>query len=225
MKPLIIANLKSYKLETELKEWLEDIDNSDVLGELEIVVAPSHTHLYLIKNLKNLKKSAQNSSPFPKGAYTGEINAEQLKEYDVDYCIVGHSERRKYFNETNQQVSNKIDQLLEQNITPIVCVDKESCTNQITILEDKIRKRCIFAYEPVSSIGTGNPADPEQVREIAQLIKELTNSDQDILYGGSVDESNIEVYLNIEGINGFIIATSSLNPKEFIRVIKASNGK
>lgn len=225
MKPLIIANLKSHKLETEIKEWVEDVEKVvSNFNSIEAVVAPPFPYLNLTSKIKSLKSSSQDVSPFPSGSYTGAVNAEQLKDFGVKYCIVGHSERRKYFHETNQQISNKIDLLTEHDITPIVCVDNHTFAQQIAIIEDKNKPACIFAYEPASSIGSGNPADPQLVEEMARNIQGSLGNKSEILYGGSIDVDNINEYLNIPAVNGFIIGTSALNPKSFIDLLRAING-
>ena len=111
MKHLIIANLKSYKLEKELEEWLSDVSNYVSKSGAKTIVAPPFVYLHLLSKYPSITNAAQDVSPFPPGSYTGEINAEQLKDYQIKYCIVGHSERRKYFSESPTQINNKIDML------------------------------------------------------------------------------------------------------------------
>lgn len=204
-----------------------------------IVLCPSFDALASITQLfKNtaIKIGAQNCAPYPLGPYTGEVAAESLHELGCTYCIVGHSERRTYFHETDSLIGQKTKLLLENNIMPIVCIGetkeqhekKETHTVLRTQLEalshvNKTDKKIIIAYEPIWAIGTGIAAHPSYIQEIFNwLTQECTRSlgaDYQLLYGGSVNEANAKEIKNISGINGFLIGNASLDFQKFQNIV------
>ncbi|MEK7559628.1 MAG: triose-phosphate isomerase [Patescibacteria group bacterium] len=219
-KLFIIANWKSNKTIKEAEEWIrkfkEEFERESFdISSKEIIICPSFTVLKSfsdsIKSLNFfLKIGAQDISSFDQGAYTGEVNGLQIKE-SADYVIVGHSERRTNFNESSELISKKADMARRYGIVPIFCVQDET-----TPIPDKI---AIVAYEPPSAIGTGKPDTPENAEEVAKKIKE-ENKAQFVLYGGSVTSENVKLFSAMQNIDGFLIGGASLDPSEFLQIIK-----
>jgi triosephosphate isomerase len=210
-----------------------------------------HVPLPYLKDIYNLlaaqtsvKIGAQNVSEFWEGAYTGEVSAFMLRDSGARYCIVGHSERRQYFHESNEQILNKIKLLQKVDIRPILCVgesaedrrqkrEKEIIDEQLKltlnsdILDSELQKM-IIAYEPVWAIGAGNPASPNQAQEmhayIRKLVAQARNSEVAdnivILYGGSVTPENAEGFFEQLDIDGALLGKASLDPSQFWKVIK-----
>ncbi len=218
-KLFIVANLKSYKTKSEAKEWLEKFKvialNKDILQEKEIIVCPPFTLLYLFNsffkdNNLDIKLGAQDVSEFGEGAYTGEINAKQVKEF-ADYILIGHSERRTNFNETEKSLSKKTKLSLQNNLEPIFCVQGRE-----TPVPQGIK---ILAYEPVFAIGSGNPDTPENAQEIAKSYWDKNNN-LTILYGGSVTSGNVNSFTKEKNIGGVLVGGASLEAEEFIKIIE-----
>ena len=200
-----------------------------------IVICPNFCELALFENLKSngIKLGAQNVSEFVVGSHTGEINIEMLKKYGADYCIVGHSERRHDFGETHFQINAKLKLLIENNITPILCVG-ESVANDMSQIDfaknivktqleaeliDIDKKDLIVAYEPIWSIGTGKVADVPHITEICKFIKQNFDVSK-VLYGGSVNANNINEISKIEYVDGVLIGKASLNSNNVIEMLK-----
>lgn len=228
-----------------IEENLRQYDTTDV----DIIVCPPFPYLELVSDVSedsNFFVGAQNVAKFDNGAYTGEVSASMLKSMAVDYCIVGHSERRKYFFETNQDIAQKIDLLLQQDITPIMCVGESLEEREAGKHFDVIRKqveegifhlkaedmqRCIIAYEPVWAIGTGKTATKEQAQEIHAFIRKLIvekyNDDVaqevSILYGGSCNPKNAQELFSMEDVDGGLIGGASLKANDFIQIACSFN--
>ena len=219
-KLFIIANWKSNKTIQDSEKWLtsfkEELDSTPIdLSGKEIIVCPSFPSLNCLQSLSKkinlpVRVGAQNISLFDAGAYTGEVNALQIREL-ADYAIIGHSERRTNFNESAETVSHKADVARKYGIIPIVCIQDEE-----TQIPEKIS---IVAYEPPTAIGTGNPDTPENAGEIARKIK-MENKAQFVLYGGSVTSENVKSFSDNENIDGFLVGGASLDPLEFLQIIK-----
>lgn len=215
----IVANLKSYKIESEAKKWLEEFleikSYESKFENKKIIICPSFTLLPLFssfvkENSLLVELGAQNVSPFDEGAYTGEVNARQLKDY-CNYVLVGHSERRNNFNETEQLLGKKTELALKYQLMPIFCIQNNN--------NDIPQGVNIVAYEPTFAIGSGNPDTPEN----ADLISSSVNSKENkynILYGGSVNSGNVGSFTKMPNISGVLIGGESLNAKEFIEIIK-----
>lgn len=167
-----------------------------------------------------LHTASQNVSHLAPGKHTGEINAYMLSEL-VSYCLVGHSERRRDFGETSTMVAEKCQLLLENTITPIICLDVPYLDEQIKELfrKDIEVSRCLFVFEPVSAIGTGNPMSPKDANHIANQISFLTDFQAPVLYGGSVSADNVLSFTNEPNISGVLIGTDSLYPSHFSEII------
>jgi len=165
---------------------------------------------------------AQDVSHLAPGKHTGEITANMLGEL-VSYCIVGHSERRRDFNETSDMVAEKTKLLLENSITPIVCLDLPYLDEQIKALfQNNIDvSRCFFVYEPVSAVGTGCPIDPIDANHTANQISFLIDNVAPILYGGSVTADNVKSFVDQSRIDGVLVGTDSLEPTLFAGIINS----
>jgi len=198
----------------------------------------------LLNGKNNYSISAQNCSNKKSGAYTGEVSVEMLKSINISYCIVGHSERREYYGETNQILKEKVDLCLEQGITPIFCcgealeIREKSGQNGFVRgqLEDSLfhlsadqLRSIIIAYEPIWAIGTGKTASTEQAQQMHEFIRSVlaekwgadVAQDITILYGGSVKASNAKELFSCPDVDGGLVGGASLIAPEFVEIIKA----
>jgi triosephosphate isomerase len=219
VKNLLIANWKSHKSveETEnyfstLVERKENLHTQDT----DVVICPPSIGLYSAKKIvaeQNLpvKIGSQNISPFSEGAYTGEIAASQIQSL-VEYVIIGHSERRSNFNETENVIQKKIEQAKSVGLTVVLCVQGSD-----TPVYEGVD---VIAYEPISAIGTGNPESPENVTVVLEALHERAPQAV-LLYGGSVDKTSIHSFLSIELLHGFLVGGASLDPDTFIYLVSA----
>ncbi len=224
----VIANWKSNKTSAEVKTWLADFQpfwKKNRSSDLEIVLCPSFIHIPLVAAaLPMLPLGAQTLSPYPTGSYTGAVAASMLKEY-VQYVILGHVERRQFFNETDPMVANQALQALDNTITPILAVNDMNWSTQLSQLSDEQLLRCLVMYEPpeaISTNGQGHPADLEKIRPSIQVIKESYQV-KGVLYGGSVSASNVQAYMSDPLISGVVPGNASLDAHEFIKLLSALN--
>jgi triosephosphate isomerase len=207
-----------------------------------IVLCPSFPVLHLLADLfKNTSVyiGAQNCSDHVKGAYTSQVDALSLAQAGCTYCIIGHSEARNYLHETDEQIGQKLINLCKQGIRPIVCVgetrDEYENGHTYTVLERQLQPICqslkqcgnhvyYIAYEPIWAIGTGDTPSYAYIEQVFSWIREyctqrLPDTGVHMLYGGSVDEHNIADLKKIEGINGFLIGTASLDFQKLQKII------
>ena len=217
-KIYIVANWKSNKTVSEATEWIKQLTAYSLpsTANLEIVVCPPFTLLYPLKAVVSSLSSvvhlgAQDVSPFPDGAYTGEVSARMLKDLGVTYVMIGHSERRKYFNENEQILANKVRESLDIGLVPIFCVQGKT-----TPVPDGVS---IILYEPLTAIGTGQAGSPQDANEVAKVLKEISGRETMILYGGSVTPENVVNFCQQEFIGGVAVGGVSLDPLEFIQII------
>lgn len=214
-----------------------------------VICAPAIFLRDLVKREgENLRIGAQNMHYAEEGAYTGEISSAMLKSYGVDYVVIGHSERRAYFNETDETVNMKIMTAVKDNITPIVCVGesldtREAGTTDIFVKKQVEKaylnvsaydaKKTVIAYEPIWAIGTGRTATPEQANEtivgIRKVVEELYGPEVAncirILYGGSVNAKNVDSLLAMSDIDGALVGGASLDPNSFLTLVRAALNK
>lgn len=243
-KPIIAGNWKMHKTIAEALEFVNDVKDKVDNDNVEAVICAPFT---LLKDLKeatkgtNIKIGAQNMHFEEKGAFTGEISPLMLKELDMDYVVIGHSERRQYFNETNETVNKKVLKALEVGIDPILCVGetleereagntKDVCKVQVEKALENVSKedlaKVVIAYEPVWAIGTGKTATSEDandviayIREVvANLYKELANEVR-IQYGGSVKPSNVAEIMNQSDIDGALVGGASLEANDYVELV------
>ncbi len=245
-KKIVVGNWKMNMTRSETKEFLTCMKERIKDETTEVAFAVPFTDLDVANSVidgTNILLAAQNVHYEPRGAYTGEISIEMLKELNVRYCIVGHSERRQYFNETDIDVNKKAKALIENNISPIICVgetleERENNTH-LEKIESQVKKaiadidirnvqNVIIAYEPLWAIGTGNTATPEIAEEICSYIRykvaemygiSISNNIR-ILYGGSVNENNAKEFFAKDNIDGALVGGASLKTS-FVEIIKA----
>ncbi len=217
----LVANWKSNKTKFEAKDWLAEVSAQSFGEGLKIIILAPFTLLDTISghirvNDLRIKLGAQDISPFDNGPYTGEVSGKLIKEF-ADYVLIGHSERRVNFGESDEMVGKKVDRAIAVGITPIVCISNLS---QLDGLESK--KEIVFVYEPPGAISTSGPdakaENPNLTLEFVRKIKEKTPSV--VIYGGSVDANNVKEYLDLENISGALIGGQSLDPGNFINILK-----
>ena len=243
-KPIIAGNWKMHKTIAEALEFVNEVKDRVNNDKVEAVICAPFT---LLKDLKqatkgtNIKIGAQNMHFEEKGAFTGEISPLMLKELDMDYVVIGHSERRQYFNETDETVNKKVLKELEVGIDPILCVGetleereagntKDVCKVQVEKALENVSKedlaKVVIAYEPVWAIGTGKTATSEDandviayIREVvANLYGELANEVR-IQYGGSVKPSNVAEIMNQSDIDGALVGGASLEANDYVELV------
>ena len=240
-KPIIAGNWKMHKTIAEALEFVNEVKDRVNNDKVEAVICAPFT---LLKDLKqatkgtNIKIGAQNMHFEEKGAFTGEISPLMLKELDMDYVVIGHSERRQYFNETDETVNKKVLKALEVGIDPILCVGEtleereagktvEKITKQTELALEGLTKEqvenTIIAYEPIWAIGTATSEDANDViayiREVvANLYGELANEVR-IQYGGSVKPSNVAEIMNQSDIDGALVGGASLEANDYVELV------
>lgn len=249
-KQIAAANWKMNLTYLQGQQLLGEILDKD-LGSKEnheVIFAVPFPYLIMAKEkttaLKNYYIAAQNCSNKKSGAYTGEISVEMLNSIHIKHCIIGHSERREYFNETNEQLAEKLNLLLENDMTPIFCcgepLDIREANTQNEYVEKQLKeslfhlsaddiKKVIIAYEPIWAIGTGKTATTEQAQEIhaylrSVIAKQYGNDVADeisILYGGSVKANNAKEIFASPDVDGGLVGGASLVALDFIEIIKA----
>ncbi len=243
--PFIAGNWKMYKTTAEARKFAEEFKKIYVPSDVRVAIFAPYTQLEaLAEEFKGtgIGVGAQNVHYEKEGAFTGEISIPMLAEIGVKYCIVGHSERRQYFNETDETVNLKAKALIAAGITPIICVgedlyqrehdfqDKlvaEQVANALDGIPAEDVKKIVIAYEPIWAIGTGRTATPIQANHMCEVIRdEITNLyDEDtadevvIQYGGSVKPENATEILNMEEIDGALVGGASLDPAKFIEIV------
>lgn len=251
-KPFIAGNWKMYKTIGEALELVSRLKEAGIGKEnVDVVVAPPFTALgSVFAQIKDstIELCAQDTFWEESGAYTGEISPTMLKDVGCKYVIVGHSERRQYFHETNETVNNKIKATIKCGLIPIVCIGESleerqggqafgvverqvnECLHNLSV--DQMRST-IIAYEPIWAIGTGQTATDAQAQEVHQFIRQLLgnlfNADLAnivrIIYGGSVKPDNIDGLMSQPDIDGALVGGASLDPQSFVNLVRFSHGE
>jgi triosephosphate isomerase len=249
-KQIAAANWKMNLTFQQATALLQSINSAEIsLKENhEVVFAVPFPYLPMsigsVQHKKNFFISAQNCSDKKSGAYTGEVSTEMLKSIDVTFCLVGHSERREYFGESNLMLADKLNLCLANGITPIFCCGEALATReqnqQNSYVEQQLAEslfhlsreeilKIVIAYEPIWAIGTGKTASTEQAQEMHAFIRSALKSHYDaaiadqisILYGGSVKAANAKEIFGSKDVDGGLVGGASLNASEFIEIIKA----
>lgn len=241
---IIAGNWKMNKTMAQSVEFFQELKNYRT-NERKIIVCVPYTDLYVLSRVlsdKEIKLGAQNMHFEEQGAYTGEISPLMLIENGVDYVIIGHSERRQYFNETDETVNLKVNYAITIGLKPILCVGetldqrekgltenvvKSQVINALKEVDIKSVEDVIIAYEPIWAIGTGKTASSDDANDVCKLIRKTiegiygleTAQNIPILYGGSVTSKNAKELFGMEHIDGGLVGGGSLKPEEFAKII------
>ena len=242
------SNLKMYKNIKDTVEYLQKlVENTKDISreEIELFIIPSYTTLEsATKNVDRayVKLGAQNMCWEDEGQFTGEISPLMLKELGLDLVMIGHSERRQYFGETDETVNKKLKKLFEGPIRPILCVgeslEERDADKAFDVVGGQIKadlegidaadvKKLVIAYEPIWAIGTGRTATPDQAEEMCAFIRktlieiygEEVSDEVIIQYGGSVKPANATEIMNMDEIDGALVGGASLKPEDFMEII------
>ena len=227
-----------------LNDIMTKLESTTLDANTQLIVCPPFPYLEMTSDYSDdsyFMVGAQNVSDQEVGAYTGEVSAAMLESLEIDYCIVGHSERRAYYHETNEIVARKVDQLLKHGLKPIVCcgevLEEREANKQFEVVKQQITEglfhltpeqfgEIIVAYEPVWAIGTGKTATPEQAQEMHAFIRSLiaekygneVAEETSILYGGSCKPSNAKELFANKDVDGGLIGGASLKADDFIAI-------
>ncbi|MCR5009336.1 MAG: triose-phosphate isomerase [Clostridia bacterium] len=244
-KPFIAGNWKMYKTAEQAKAFAEEFRKLYKPSDVRVAIAAPFTQLWALKEAfagSGIAVAAQNMHWADEGAYTGEVSAAMLREIGVDYCVIGHSERRQYFAETDETVNKKVLKALEAGILPILCCGESLQTRdageQNAFVEAQIRadfagvspedaKKVTVAYEPIWAIGTGRTASPQQAQDMCAYIREVLadiygediSEEITIQYGGSVKPANASELMDQPDIDGALVGGASLKPADFIEIV------
>lgn len=245
---IIAGNWKMYKTLSQTETFFNEIVDQLPETQCDVIIAPSFTTLwYAVERCKNtyIEIAAQNMHQQPEGAYTGEVSASMLQNIGVSRVILGHSERREYFHETDEILAQKAQTALAKNFQLIFCVGEKwedrKNKHHFEVVQTQLEKglfdcqssdwkNIIIAYEPVWAIGTGQTASPDQAQEMHQFIRQTIAKKYDsstaehtrILYGGSVKPDNARDLFSQSDIDGALVGGASLNPIDFIKIIRAA---
>ena len=244
-KKIIAGNWKMNYTVVQAENFVNEIKDRINTSETDVVIIPNFMALDRVADIidgTNILLGAQNVYFEDKGAYTGETSPLMLASVGVKYCLVGHSERRQYFYETDEIVNKKVKKLLEKDINPIICVGEtlekrneekmyEVVENQIKqalegITKEQVNRNIVIAYEPIWAIGTGITATAEQAEDMCKFIRQVIEKMYDektankirIQYGGSVKPNNVSEILNMENIDGVLVGGASLT-NDFVAIV------
>ena len=243
--PFIAGNWKMFKTGREVVTFAEDFKKLYQDTDVKTAVCAPYVYLGLLKNLfsgTKIKVGAQNAFYEDEGAFTGEVSVKMLEDLGVNYCIIGHSERRQYFGETDEIVNKKLKRLLAGPITPILCVgenlQQREKEEQYLVVRDQLiwalsgitpqqAAKIVIAYEPVWAIGTGKTATPQQAEDMCEFIRNAVEAlygedvaDQVVIqYGGSVKPANATDSMDMPNIDGALVGGASLNASDFMEII------
>lgn len=243
--PFIAGNWKMFKTKAEAIAFAEEFRELYKDTDVQTAICAPFTNLEALKEAfagTEIKVGAQNVHFADEGAFTGEISVSMLEEIGVDFCIVGHSERRQYFGETDETVNKKLKKLFEGPIRPILCVgeslEERDADKAFDVVGGQIKadlegidaadvKKLVIAYEPIWAIGTGRTTTPDQAEEMCAFIRktlielygEEVSDEVIIQYGGSVKPANATEIMNMDEIDGALVGGASLKPKDFMEII------
>lgn len=252
-KKIVAGNWKmnlNFEEGVSLFSEIVNMVKDEVVGNQEVIVCTPFIHLSTVaklsENVKNVNIGSQNIHQAESGAYTGEVSASQVKSVGVAYVILGHSERRAYFGESDSLLAEKVNAALKRDLKPIFCIGetkeeresgkffdviKTQLTDGVFHLSKEEFAKVVLAYEPVWAIGTGLTASPEQAQEVHAFIRETIVNHYDaataeattILYGGSCNPSNAPTLFSQKDIDGGLIGGASLKSRDFLEIVKVFN--
>lgn len=244
-KPIIAGNWKMFKTIPEAVAFVDAIKNDVKDTDVEVVLCAPFTLLHSVKAAAmgtNIKVGAQNMHYEESGAFTGEISPAMLKELNIDYVIIGHSERRQYFNETDETVNKKVIKALEHGIYPIMCcgetLEQREAGETKALVKAQVEAgmqgvspadapKVVVAYEPIWAIGTGRTASAEDANDVIAYIREVlagvygeeVSEEIRIQYGGSVKPENVAEIMNMDDIDGALVGGASLKPDSYVQLV------
>jgi len=234
MRKIIAGNWKMNKTREQATEFFKMLKEKTLRKNYDVIICPPFTAISIAREFADefgFTIGAQNFCLGAKsGAMTGEISTEMLVELGVHHVIVGHSERRAHFGETDQTIAQKVTEAVKSGITPILCVGETLEQREKGEMKDVLRKQLIsgynvpkivVAYEPVWAIGTGKTATVAQIAETHAFIKTIIGKDIPLLYGGSVNDSNAKEILALKDVDGVLIGGASLDPDKFCTIINS----
>ena len=245
---IVAGNWKMNNSNTESLSLLQELLNFNFPKDIRIIISPPYTQLGLVNEKlekSNIEVASQNMHFADNGAYTGEISSSMIKSSGVFISILGHSERRTYFNETDESLKEKVDKAINENIEIIFCVGEElsdrNSGNHFEHIKIQLEKtvflqpadswkKIIIAYEPIWAIGTGETASPKQVQEMHLFIRNIISENYSktladstsIIYGGSVKPSNANDIFSQSDVDGGLIGGASLKSKDFAAIVNSS---
>ena len=237
---LIAANWKMNLDKNSIKSFIEQLRSAKFSDDIKVCIFPPIIYVnFLYELIKNtpILIGGQNCHHQSFGAFTGEVSAISLREFGCEYVILGHSERRIYNKETNENIKKCTESAIRANLKPIVCVGENIDTRENGTAKKFIKKQILeslpekfdkltIAYEPVWSIGTGKIPNKDEIKEMHKFIKEIVYSKAkkniDVLYGGSVNQTNIKDILSVENVDGVLVGGSSLKIKEFLAIYSSA---
>lgn len=232
-KKFIAGNWKMNKNIDEGLEFIKSLNEIKWKETVEVALFPSFLSIpYMAKETKNAFIGAQNCYYENSGAYTGEISIPMLEQARATHCIIGHSERREIFKETEEMISGKLEALLNSSLIPVLCVGETEKERAEGVAFEKIKKqleiikgkpnlgKLIIAYEPIWAIGTGKTATSEDAEEMCAFIRKNSFEDIRVLYGGSVKPKNAGELFSKENIDGALIGGASLEIEDFTEIIR-----
>jgi len=246
-RPLIVANWKMNKDQPDTESFIKTFLTECPMNlDRDVVLCPPYPFLLSARGFlegSKIQLGAQNNNENSSGAHTGEVSSSMLASVGCHYVIIGHSERRQFYRETDALINKKIKAALGENLIPIVCVgeklEEREAGKTMAVVSAQVKgvleelpsaqtKKLVFAYEPIWAIGTGKTATPEQAQEvhlkIRDILKDLYGSMTShlvrILYGGSVKPDNMAQLMACEDIDGGLVGGASLEPKSFLKIVQ-----
>jgi triosephosphate isomerase len=245
--PYIAANWKMQKTVAEAAGFVDALLPRIAATQSDVVICPPFTALTAVVERRYgtaVKVAAQNMHEEDSGAFTGEVSAPMLVELDVEAVVLGHSERRQYFNETDEALARKVAKALAADLEPILCVGESEAARDggeteevlerqlqadLSLIEAGMIEKVVVAYEPIWAIGTGRTATPEQAQEVCAFIRDVLRARGGaadkvrILYGGSVKPGNAAELLSLPDVDGALVGGASLDAEDFAAIVDAAD--
>lgn len=243
---VVAGNWKMNGSQSLVSSMVSAVENAQVTQDVDVAIFPPAVYLSALSGIapNGLHFGTQNCSQYEAGAYTGEVSLTMLSEFNADMVILGHSERRTIFNESNEEVAAKVARVAKQNLTPVLCIGESEQEREqdqtesvlasqlqsvLSIAGQDVLAQCIVAYEPIWAIGTGKTATPEMAQETHEFIRHWLRDNvgdvadkMRILYGGSVNAGNSHQLFQQPDIDGGLIGGASLKESDFVAICKSA---